>query len=402
MPIFVYKAKDMSGQVVSSTMEADNEQVVRTRLREKNYIVTQIYEKPATKSIGEILSSFQKVKLKSLTVFSRQFATMISAGLTLVRALDVLSQQTEDRKLRKIVETIKQRVEGGSSLSAAFAEHPETFSELYVNLTKAGEVGGVLDEVMNRLAMFLEKDQEIKGKVKSAMTYPTVIFIFSILIAIFMLVVVLPTFVQMFIDMEIKMPLMTQMIMNLSNFLRTKWYLVIIALGGTITAFKFYTNTPQGRYTYHKFLLSMPVLGILNKKVTVSRFTRTFGTLLGSGVPVLQALDVVAKASGNKIIEEAVMNVRKSIREGESISIPMATCGIFPPMVTQMIAVGEETGALDRMLEKISDFYDMEVSATLEALTSMLEPVMMVFMGGLVGFIVVAMYLPMFTLVSSM
>jgi len=401
MAIYIYKARDPRGQIVNGTMEAENEQAVRGRLREKNHVVTYIAAKGKGFNFGEFIAGFQKVKGKNLCVFSRQFSTMISAGLSLVRALDILEKQTSDKKLKEVTADVRRRVEEGSSLAESFGMHPKTFSELHVNLTRAGEVGGVLDETMNRVAEFMEKDQALKSKIKSAMTYPTVVFIITIVLVIFMLVFVLPTFKAMFDGLGAKLPAITALVVSISNALKGFWYLFILAvIGGTIL-FKWYTNTPRGMFQWHQILLRLPVFGMLNKKVTVSRFSRTLGTLLSSGVPVMQALEVTGKAAGNKVVEKSIESVRASIREGESISVPMEASGIFPPMVTQMIAVGEETGSLDSMLNKISDFYDMEVEAQLDSLTSMLEPLLMVFMGVMVGFIVIAMYMPLFVIINE-
>ncbi len=400
MAQYVYKARDSKGQLVSGTMDADNEQSVRSRLREKNYIATSISLKSKSMNLKEVLAKFQKVKAKNLAVFARQFSTMVNAGLSLVRALDILEKQADDKKLKEIIRDIRLRVESGASLADSFGQHPQTFSDLFINLTHAGEVGGVLDETLSRIAEFLEKDQALRAKVKSSMTYPTIIFIFAIIIVIFMLVFVLPTFTSVFENLNVTMPAMTAMLIKMSDALRGYWYVFIGFAVGAVFLFKYYTNTPKGKFQWHTLLLRVPVFGLLNKKVTVSRFSRTLGTLLSSGVPVMQALDVTGKASGNKVVEKAIESVRVSIREGESISVPMEASGIFPPMVTQMIAVGEETGKLDAMLNKISEFYDMEVEATLSALTSLLEPLLMVFMGGMVGFIVVAMFMPMFQLIT--
>ncbi len=401
MPVYLYKAKDSKGQIVSGQIEAENEQSVKAKLREKNFIITSLSVKSGGFSPKEFIAGFQKVKVKSLTVFSRQFSTMVSAGLSLVRALDILEKQADDKKLQEIIKDIRMKVEGGSALADAFGNHPSTFSDLYINLTHAGEIGGVLDETLSRVAEFLEKDQALKAKVKSSMTYPTVIFVFAIVIVVFLIVFVLPTFAKIFEGLNVKMPAMTQFLINLSVAIRHYYYIFIIGIVAFIFLVRYYINTPQGRYKFDQLMLRMPVFGMLNKKVTVSRFSRTLGTLLSSGVPVMQALDVTSKAAGNKVVEKAIEAVRESIREGESISVPMEKSGIFPPMVTQMISVGEETGNLDAMLKKISEFYDMEVEATLDSLTSLLEPLLMMFMGVMVGFIVIAMFLPMFTLIGS-
>jgi len=401
MPEFAYKARDPKGQIVSSTMEAESEQAVRNRLRDKNYIVTSITPKGKSFDVSDMMSRFQKVKAKDIAIFSRQFSTMVGAGLSLVRALDILEKQSEDKKFKEIIRDVRLRVEGGAALAEAFAQHPNTFSELFINLTHAGEVGGVLDETLARVAEFLEKDQALKQKVKSAMTYPTFIFIFAVVIVVFMLIFIIPTFVKAFSDLGGDLPGMTKFIVGMSDGLRNYWYFFVVGLIGVVVLFKYYTNTPSGKFKWHQFLLKLPVFGLLNRKVTVSRFSRTLGTLLSSGVPVMQALEVTSKAAGNKVVERAIESVRESIREGETISEPMEESGIFPPMVTQMIAVGEETGNLDAMLDKIAEFYDMEVEATLDALTSLLEPLLMLFVGGMVGFIVIAMFLPMFTIINQ-
>lgn len=407
---------------MSGVMDADNEGALRAKLREKDYHVVFVAAKKkgllenakwqqAAAASGQegaqaggamaMLASFRKAKAKSVVVFSRQFSTMISAGLSLVRALDILEKQTDDKKLAEVIGDIRHKVEEGSSLAEAFASHPQTFSELYINLTRAGEIGGVLDETMARVAEFLEKDMTLKAKVKSAMTYPAVVFIIAITITLFLLIFVLPTFKSMFEGLGAKLPAITAFVVSLSNAIRNYWYIWIGTIVAVVIVFKKYTATPRGMFQLHTVQLNLPVFGMLNRKVTVSRFSRTLGTLLSSGVPVMQALEVTGKASGNKVVEKAVESVRASIREGESISIPMEASGIFPPMVTQMIAVGEETGSLDSMLKKISDFYDMEVEATLDSLTSLLEPLLMVFMGVMVGFLVVAMYMPLFVIVNE-
>ncbi len=401
MPEYIYKARDTDGKVVTGKMEAENEQQVKTRLREKNIIPTSVVEKQQGFDFKEFVSKFQKVKTKDVSIFSRQFATMVSAGLSLVRALDILEKQSTDKKLKEIIHDVRLKVESGSALAEAFANHPTTFSELYINLTHAGEVGGVLDETLKRVAEFLEKDQELKSKVKSAMTYPTVVLFIAVVICIFLLVSVLPAFADIFNSLGSELPVPTKILLALSAGLRKAWWLFIIGFIGIVAFFKYYTSTPRGQYNWHSLMLKVPVFGMLNRKVTISRFSRTLGTLLSSGVPVMQALEVTGRASGNKVVEKAIDSVRVSIREGETISKPMEATGIFPPMVTQMVEVGEETGNLDAMLDKISDFYDMEVETTLESLTSLLEPIMMVFMGGMVGFIVMAMFMPMFQMINA-
>ena len=402
MPVYTYKARDPRGQAITSMMEAESEQVVRSRLRERNFIVTSIQVKKKGFELKDVFDVFRRVRAKSLTIFSRQFATMVGAGLSLVRALDVLERQTDDKKLKEVIADVRRRVEAGSSLSEAFAAHPATFSDLFVSLTHAGEVGGVLDETLGRIAEFLEKDQTLRAKVKSAMTYPIGILIFAVIVVFILMYFVIPTFVQIFTGMNVTMPITTQMLIVFSTALKKYPYIFFGVIIAVVVAARAYIKTSRGKLQYHGLLLRLPVFGALTRKVTISRFSRTLGTLLKSGVPVMQAMEVTGKASGNLVVEKAVDDVRASLREGETISEPMEKSGLFPPMVTQMIAVGEETGSLDMMLSKVSDFYDVEVETTLDALTSLLEPLMIVFVGGIVGFIVISMFLPMVSLINAL
>jgi type IV pilus assembly protein PilC len=339
-----------------------------------------------------------------LTVFSRQFATMINAGLAMVRCLDILSEQTEDKKLQQTLVQVRRDVEGGSTLSNALGKHPTVFSQLYISMVKAGEMGGVLDEVLERLAGFMEKDFGLKKKVKSALTYPVVILVMALGIVFFLVTYILPTFVQLFEGMSLQLPLPTRILIAITKGARNPIVVGVVAaltvVGGVLM--NRYIQTPVGKKQYDLLKLNIPVFGLLNKKVAISRFCRTLGTLLSSGVPIMQALEIVGKASGNEIIAMTVSKVRESIREGESIASPLGASGMFPPMVTQMVAVGEETGNLDAMLSKISDFYDTEVEYLLASLTSMLEPIMIVGMGGIVGFIVISVFLPLYQLIGNL
>lgn len=401
MPTYNYKCRDGKGASVTGTIEADSDAAAREALREKDLLVISINQAAAGGKKQSFFEAMKKVKLKSLAIFTRQFATMINSGLSLVRALDVLTIQTEDKKLADILSMIKEDVEQGSTLTDAFGKYPDTFNALFINLVSAGEVGGVLDEVMARLAIFIEKDQELKAKVKSAMTYPTIIFIFANVIVIFLLVFILPTFIAMFTEMGVELPAPTAFLVNVSKSLTSYWYMWIASFLGITFGIKAWRKTESGRYRWDSLLLKLPVFGLLNTKIAVSRFARTMSTLLSSGVPIMQSLEVVAKASGNAVMEGGLMNVREQIREGSNMADPISAMPIFPPMVTHMVAVGEETGNLDAMLEKISDFYDMEIERTLESLTAMIEPLLMVFMGVVVGFIVVSMFLPMFSLLNA-
>jgi len=407
MPVFQYEVRDASGQLKKDTIEAQNLRMATQRLQEQKYTVITIKEK--TTSVGQAdlaswLQKMKKVNEQALVVFSRQFATMINAGLAMVRCLDILSEQTEDKKLQQTLIQVRRDVEGGATLSNALQKHPAVFSTLYTSMVKAGEMGGVLDEVLERLASFMEKDFSLKKKVKSALTYPVVILIMALAIVFFLVTYILPTFVSLFEGMNLTLPLPTKILIGLTKGARNPLVvlpsLVLFVIGGI--GLGRYVQTPYGKKQYDLLKLNIPVFGLLNKKVAISRFCRTLGTLLSSGVPIMQALEIVGKASGNEIIAMTVTKIRDSIREGESIATPLGSSGMFPPMVTQMVAVGEETGNLDAMLSKISDFYDTEVEYLLSSLTSMLEPIMIVGMGGIVGFIVISVFLPLYQLIGSM
>ena len=406
MPTFVYEARDATGQLRKDTIEAANLRAATQRLQEQRMTVIQIKAKAAgagADGLAGLLSRMKKVDEQALTVFSRQFATMINAGLAMVRCLDILSEQTEDKKLRETLIQVRRDVEGGSTLSNSLAKHPNVFSMLYISMVKAGEMGGVLDEVLERLAGFMEKDFALKKKVKSALTYPVVILLMASGIVFFLVTYILPTFVALFEGMSLALPLPTQILIAVTKGARNPAVvipaIILLCVGGFMVGQ--YIKTPAGRKQYDMMRLNIPVFGLLNRKVSISRFCRTLGTLLSSGVPIMQALEIVGRASGNEIIAMTVTKVRESIREGESIASPLGASGMFPPMVTQMVAVGEETGNLDAMLSKIADFYDTEVEYMLASLTSMLEPIMIVGMGGIVGFIVISVFLPLYQLIGN-
>lgn len=407
MPVFVYEVRDATGQLKRDTIEAQNIRMATQRLQEQKYTVINIRERStsvAQTDLASWYSKFKKVNEQALVVFSRQFATMINAGLAMVRCLDILSEQTEDKKLQQTLIQVRRDVEGGATLSNALGKHPTVFSTLYTSMVKAGEMGGVLDEVLERLASFMEKDFSLKKKVKSALTYPVVILIMALAIVFFLVTYILPTFVSLFEGMNLTLPLPTKILIGITKGARDiRIILPVMALFGLLSvAVGRYIQTPYGKRQYDLLKLNVPVFGLLNKKVAISRFCRTLGTLLSSGVPIMQALEIVGKASGNEIIAMTVTKIRDSIREGESIASPLGSSGMFPPMVTQMVAVGEETGNLDAMLSKISDFYDTEVEYLLASLTSMLEPIMIVGMGGIVGFIVISVFLPLYQLIGSL
>ena len=407
MPTFVYEVRDATGQLRRDTIEAQNVRLATQRLQEQKMTVISIKEKAAgagSEGLSGLLQRMRKVNEQALTVFSRQFATMINAGLAMVRCLDILSEQTEDKKLQQVLIQVRRDVEGGSTLSNALGKHPQVFSTLYISMVKAGEMGGVLDEVLERLAGFMEKDFSLKKKVKSALTYPVVILVMAMGIVFFLVTYILPTFVTLFEGMSLKLPLPTLILITVTKGARNPLVVIpcAIILGGILAGLSQYTKTSAGKKQYDLLKLNIPIFGMLNKKVSISRFCRTLGTLLSSGVPIMQALEIVGKASGNEIIAMTVTKVRESIREGESIASPLGASGMFPPMVTQMVAVGEETGNLDAMLSKIADFYDTEVEYMLASLTSMLEPIMIVGMGGIVGFIVISVFLPLYQLIGNL
>ena len=393
---------DPSGRVTVGRLEADSLELVRGRLGELRYHIISLRQAGAAKSdLSGVLGRFQRVKLRDLVVFSRQFATMIDAGLSVVKCLDILQQQCRNPRLAEVVGAVKHDVAGGASLTDALAKHTRVFSPLYVNMVRSAETGGMLDQVLDRLASFLEKEQEVRGKIKSAMTYPVVVFSFSILMLMGLVFVVLPKFKVIFESMQLKLPMATRLLLGVSDVGRHYWFFVLAALLGLLIAFKLYARTPGGALAVDWIKLRLPVFGDLIMKGCISRFARTFGTLITSGVPVLRALEIVAETAGNRVLSDTINRARASIKEGEKISTPLFSSRVFPVMVIQMIAVGEETGRLDQMLLKVSDFYDKEVDATLKALTSLIEPVMIVGLGVIVGLIAVSVISPIYELVGS-
>ncbi len=399
---YTYRVRDRQGKVITGTLEADSEASVSQRLRQMGYFVIGIAEEKPAALKKEIHIFKPKVKPKDLTVFTRQFATMINAGLPLVKCLSILSEQTENPVLAEVVLDVQHEVEMGRSLSEGLSKHPDIFKELYTSMVKAGEIGGVLDDVLLRIATTLESENEIRRRIKSAMTYPAAMFIVSIILLIVMLVFVVPTFEGMFKKMGAKLPFLTSAIINVSHFLGSwKGVIILILLGVGIYFLRRWMKTERGRRRVDALKLKLPIFGDLFHKMSMSRFARTLGTLVSSGVPILQALEITSNTVGNKLVSEAVDNVRLGVKEGESIARPLGQSPLFPPMVTQMLAIGEETGALDTMLNKVSDFYDSEISATVEALTSLLEPLLIVFLGAVVGVIVISLYMPIFSLIQQ-
>ena len=394
-----YKVRDRSGKLVSGQLMGDSETLVLQKLREQG--MTPVEVKKATTGLKtEITLRPGRVKLKELSVFCRQFATMVNSGLPILRALAILSEQTVSKELAKVLTLVRMDVEQGSSLSGALQKHPKAFNDLFVAMVRAGETGGVLDDVLIELADTIETEVELRRKIKSAMTYPVVVVILVMGIMAAMLLFIVPQFETIYASLNSKLPLPTRILLGASQALRKYWWLVI---GGSVAghwAFGRYKKTPSGRYRVDVFKLKVPVFGPLFHKVALARFSSTFGMLLKSGVPILQAMDIVKDTVNNKVIAKAVDDVKGSIREGESIAKPLARHAVFPPMVVQMLAVGEETGAVDTMLEKVAKFYNAEVEATVDALTSLIEPLLIAVIGGAVGAAVVALYMPMFNIIN--
>ena len=403
MAIFKYSAKDNTGRLISGVIEADTDGMVVDRLRDMGFFITKLERTVERTDVFQYLQGMFGIGLKDLAIFSRQFATMVNAGLSLVRTFSILEQQSTNRRLKQIVAAVRGDVEAGRPLSDAMGRHPKAFSSLYVNMVKAGETGGVLDEVLERVATFLEKEQALRSKVRSAMVYPILLTTAALGGLFFMTIVILPQFESLFKELggSGQLPLPTEIAIAVSVGIRSYWYILfaIIIVGGYVL--RRYLQTPGGRARYDRFKLKMPVLGELNRKIVVARFTRTLGTLIASGVPIMQSLEVVSKAIDNLVISDAIDAVRASIREGQTIAIPLQFSGVFPPMVVQMAKVGEETGALEQMLEKVADFYDVEVETTVASLTSLLEPILIIFMGVIVGAMVISLYLPIFQLATG-
>ncbi len=401
MPVYKWVAETRKGRILKGELEATDERIARLQLKRRNLSVKKIKAKP--KDLFENVAFMQpKVTKRDVVIFTRQFSTMIDAGLPLVQGLTVLTEQADNKTFKNILKGITKDVEGGSTLAEALKKHPKVFDDLYVNLVAAGEVGGVLDTVLQRLATYIEKAEKLRSKIKGAMIYPAVVVAIAIIVLSVILIFVIPVFEEMFKSVGSALPLPTQFVVNLSRFVKSNVHYLIGAFILLGVLFRFYRRSEGGRKRTDAILLKLPVFGPLLKKVAVARFTRTLSTMISSGVPILDALEIVAKTSGNVILEEVIYEVRASIAEGQTIAEPLSETGIFPAMVVQMISVGEATGALDTMLEKIADFYDDEVDAAVEALTSMLEPLLMVFLGGTIGGMVIAMYLPIFKMAAAM
>jgi len=401
MATFTWEGVSRNGTAQRGTTRSSSRESLATTLRKKGIRLTDASEaKTAGKSFSLPGIGPGKVPEKDIVIFTRQFATMIDAGLPLVQCLEILATQAENAVFAKVLHQVKGDVEEGATYADALAKHPKTFNNLYVNMVAAGEAGGILDVILNRLAAYIEKAMALKRQVKSAMTYPAVVVTIAIAIIGVIMVFVIPSFAKMFGSFGATLPLPTRMVIAMSNFMTHNILYILLGIAGLIWAFKMWYSTPVGRKIVHKTLLRAPIFGILIRKVAVSKFTRTMSTLMSSGVPIIAGLDIVAKTSGNAVVEEAIGAVAASLKEGKTMAEPLAETNVFPPMVVQMIGVGEKTGALDAMLSKIADFYDEEVDTAVSALTSMLEPLLMLFLGTSIGFIIIAMYLPIFKVAS--
>ena len=399
MPVYIWKGVNSYGDKRKGILEAVNEASARAQLKKIRITPSVVKEKP--KDIFENIALFQpKVTAKDIVIFTRQLSTMIDAGLPLVQSMEILSGQQENITFKKVLLEIKTDVETGSTFADAMKKHPKVFDNLYCNMIDAGEVGGILDTILSRLADFMEKSMVLKKKVKGAMTYPVICLCISFIITAVILIFVVPVFSKMFADFGSALPALTQMVVDLSEGFKSNFMFIAGGIFGVIVLFKKIYATEKGRKQIDILSLKMPVFGPLIRKIAVAKFTRTLGTMLQSGVPILDSLTVVGKTAGNKVIEESVFRVAESISEGRAIAEPLEETGVFPSMVVQMINVGEATGALDTMLEKIADFYDEEVDQAVENMTSMIEPFMMVFLGGMIGGLVIAMYLPIFKMAS--
>jgi type IV pilus assembly protein PilC len=401
MATFSYNAINAGGREVNGKIEADNEGAAVARLHEQNMRILSVSEDKGSAFSFGANKALGAPKGATLVVFSRQFATMVDAGLSVLKCLDILEAQTKDVPLKQAINVLRKDVKSGLSLGDALAKHPNCFNKLYVNMIRAAEIGGILDIILDRLAGFLEKDMDVRHKIKSAMMYPIIVLCFAIGMIFALFFFVLPKFKEIFSSMQVELPPMTKAIFTMSDFMVSKWYLFIIVPIVVFFAVKRYGATPEGRLRIDRMKLQAPLVGDITLKMAVSRLTRTFGTLLSSGVTMVRAMEIVGETAGNAVISKAITDSRNAIREGKRLSQPLQECGLFPLMVTQMIDIGEETGRLSEMMVRVADSYDAEVESTIKGLTSMIEPILMVFMGVVVGFIAISIFAPMFKLISS-
>ncbi|MGA8762794.1 MAG: type II secretion system F family protein [Candidatus Sulfotelmatobacter sp.] len=400
MPVFTFSGKDASGEKISGERMAPNKQVLAQQLRRERVTPGAIREKGKEFALPTFGSS--KVKVKDIAIFFRQFSVMIDAGLPLVQCLEILAANQENQAFQKTLTGVRTTVEGGATLANAMRQYPNVFDDLTTNMIEAGETGGILDVILQRLATYVEKAVRLKAAVKSALIYPIAVVSIAVLIVGALLKWVVPIFANLFAGLNVALPLPTRIVMGLSSFVQTFWWLVLVVGIGLVVGIKQIRKHPRGRYYFDKMLLKLPVVGPLLRKIAVGRFTRTLGTLITSGVPILEGLAITAKTSGNAVLEEALLKVRKAIEEGRTIVDPLKECGVFPNMVTQMIGVGEATGAMDNMLQKIADFYEEEVDAATKDMLAMLEPVIIGLLGFMIGGIVIALYMPLFAMIAKL
>ncbi len=401
---YTYRVRGRDGKIVKGTLEADNRNLVIDALLRQQYTILEIKEdkdKEATQKNALNFSWFEKVTINDISLFTRQLSTMVGAGLPIVRSFNILEKQTQNSLLRKIAGQVQEDLEGGLALNEALGRHPKTFSPMYVSMVQAGETGGALDTVLDRLADTLERDREINSKIKSASVYPILVMSVAILVVVFILMFVMPSFVESYASSGTELPAFTQFFLNISYFLKDYFLLLILGIIVLVFVLKAWGRTSQGRLFFDTMYLKMPIVGKAVSRIAVSRFTRILGTLIKSGVPILQALEVLEGVVGNRVIGNAIGQARESIREGQSIAVPLAATGVFEPMVSQMIAIGEETGALDDMLERMSVFYDNEVTLAVDAMLKSMEPVMIIFVAGIIGMIIIATYLPVFNIIGT-
>ncbi len=410
MPIFTYRVRDAAGKIILSTMEADSSKMVRDKLREKNLLIVSITE-PKTginqdlQLPGFLNEENQTPGLKPVAIFARQMATMIDAGLPLVQSLTILQRQSEHKGLKKILRDIRQTVESGIPFSDALIKYPNVFDRLFINLVRAGEVSGTLDTVLDRVAIFKEKDLALRGKIRGALTYPTIVLVFALGITYFLLTTIVPQFARMIkeINPNANLPALTIFLDNVSQFLMNQTWLLGLIIGALAVAYHYYYKTDQGRHVIDRFKMKAPVFGNLISKASLASFSRTLSLLIKSGVNIIESLDIVRGTSNNAIVEDALTNAKNAVMQGEQMSQPMAAAtDVFPPMVVSMVAIGEETGGLDTMLDKVADYYEREVDEAVDQLTAAIEPIMIIFLGAIVGVIVAGMFLPMFALIGEL
>ncbi|MCX7925149.1 MAG: type II secretion system F family protein [Fimbriimonadales bacterium] len=401
MPLFGYEAVDNKGRTLKGAIEADTEQLVLAKLHEQGLHVVRVERQREKTKLFSGLGKSKKPKLQAMVMFTRQFATMIDAGIPILRCLDILYTQTKDPALKTAIDGVRKDVKSGMALNEAMEKHPFVFSDLFVNMIRAAEVAGILDQILDRLATFLEKDLEVRQKIKSAMMYPVMVLVFSFLVLVAIFMFVLPRFKEIFASMNVEMPAMTKFLFSASDFLIGYWWALAGLFAGVLFALKAYIRKPKGRYQYDWLKLRFPIFGELVLKLAVARFARTLGVLVSSGVPLMRTLEIVGQTSGNQVLAHAIEGTRQSIREGQPLSAPFAATGLFPSMVIHMMDIGEESGRLSEMMVKIADFYEQEVDATIKGLTSMIEPLLIVFLGGVVGFIAISIMMPMFKLINA-